>query len=110
MQSDWSLRFHNVDNDNLLCYSKQTEDGRNVILTVVNLDFHRIQSGWLDLALEPLGLNTKQPYQVHDLLTDARYVWQGARNFVQLDPNSVPAHIFRIRHRTRSEQDFDYFI
>nr|NIO10217.1 alpha-1,4-glucan--maltose-1-phosphate maltosyltransferase [Deltaproteobacteria bacterium] len=110
LQSDWSLRFHNADNDNLICYSKQTEDGGNVILTVVNLNFHRVQSGWVDLALEPLGLDPKQPFQVHDLLTDAHYVWQGPRNFVQLDPNSVPAHIFRIRHRTKSERDFDYFM
>ncbi|HEX9879923.1 MAG TPA: alpha-1,4-glucan--maltose-1-phosphate maltosyltransferase, partial [Candidatus Binatia bacterium] len=95
LQSDWSLRFHNVDNDHLLCYSKETEDRSNIILTVVNLDFHRTQAGWVDIALESLGLTPDQPFQVHDLLTDAHYVWQGARNFVQLDPSSVPAHIYR---------------
>jgi starch synthase (maltosyl-transferring) len=36
---------------------------------------------------------------VHDLLSDARYTWQGGRNFVQLDPNVVPAHVFRLRRR-----------
>jgi starch synthase (maltosyl-transferring) len=81
-----------------------------VILTVVNLDFHHTHSGWVELPLDALGLKPEQPYQVHDLLTDAHYVWQGTRNYVALDPQSVPAHIFRIRHRTRTEQDFDYFM
>jgi starch synthase (maltosyl-transferring) len=110
LHSDWSLRFHDVDNEQLICYSKQTDDLRNVILTVVNLDFHHTHSGWVDLSLGPLGLKPDQPYQVHDLLTDAHYLWQGARNYVELNPQSVPAHIFRIQHRTRTEQDFDYFM
>jgi starch synthase (maltosyl-transferring) len=110
LHSDWSLRFHLVDNEQIICYSKRTEDLRNVILTVVNLDFHHTHSGWVELPLDALGLKPEQPYQVHDLLTDAHYVWQGTRNYVALDPQSVPAHIFRIRHRTRTEQDFDYFM
>jgi starch synthase (maltosyl-transferring) len=43
-------------------------------------------------------------------LTGARFLWQGTRNFVQLDPHQVPAHILRLRRRVRSERDFDYFI
>jgi starch synthase (maltosyl-transferring) len=46
---------------------------------------------------------------VHDLITDARYLWQGARNYVSLDPQRVPAHVLRLRRRLRREQDFDYF-
>lgn len=110
LQSDWSLVFHKVDNDQLICYSKQSDDLRNVILTVVNLDPHHIHSGWVELDLKILGLDPEAPYQVHDLLTDSHYLWQSPRNFVQLNPQSVPAHIFRIRHRTHKEQDFDYFM
>lgn len=110
LQSDWSLRFHPVNNDELICFSKKSEDGSNVILVVVNLDAHHTQSGWVDLPLEQLRLDPHQPYQVHDLLTDARFLWHGARNYVELNPHSVPAHIFRVRHRTRREQDFDYFM
>jgi starch synthase (maltosyl-transferring) len=43
------------------------------------------------------------------LLTDTRYAWQGDRAFVQLDPGVVPAHIFRIRRRIRTEKDFEYY-
>jgi starch synthase (maltosyl-transferring) len=110
LQSDWSLHFHAVDNEQLICYSKHTEDISDIMLVVVNLDPHHVQSGWVDLSLETLGLPQDQAFQVHDLLSDSRYSWHGSRNYVELDPHSVPAHIFRIRKRVRTERDFDYFL
>ncbi len=102
LQSDLSLRFHPVDNDQLICYSKQTEDNSNVILVVVNLDFRYKQSGWVQLTLEELGLNHEQAYQVHDLLDDTRYTWQGPRNYVELNPLKIPAHILRIEPEAKT--------
>ncbi len=110
LQSDRSLRFHHVDNDQLLCYSKCTDDRANVILVIVNLDPHHTHTGWVDLSLETLGLDLRQPYQVHELLSDARYLWQGSRNYVELNPQIAPAHIFRLRRRMRTERDFDYYM
>ncbi|MBI4527529.1 MAG: alpha-1,4-glucan--maltose-1-phosphate maltosyltransferase [Deltaproteobacteria bacterium] len=110
LQSDWSLRFHAADNDQIICYSKTTGDLANVILVVVNLDPHHKQSGWLHFSLEALGLGAGRSYQAHDLLSDARYIWQGPRNYVELDPRVTPAHIFRFRRRVRTEKDFDYFM
>jgi starch synthase (maltosyl-transferring) len=81
------------------------DKGENTILVVVNLDPQYTQSAWVELPVGDLGLATDQPYQVHDLLTGARYLWHGSRNFVQLDPSSIPAHIFRVRRRARSERD-----
>jgi starch synthase (maltosyl-transferring) len=96
LQSDRSLRFHALDNPQMICYSKSTADRENMILTVVNLDWKYVQSGWVDLTLEPLGLAAGESYRVHDLLTDARYPWRGSRNYVELRPSALPAHIFRI--------------
>jgi starch synthase (maltosyl-transferring) len=110
LHGDWSLRFHAVDNDQLLCYSKQTPQLDNIIVVVINLEPYHTHSGWVELPLESFGLDEHQPYQVHDLLTDARYLWQGSRNYVELNPHSVPAHIFRIRRRVRTEKDFDYYM
>jgi len=56
LQRDRSLRFHPVDNPEIICFSKQTEDLKNVIVAVVNLDPHHTQSGWVELAMEELGL------------------------------------------------------
>jgi starch synthase (maltosyl-transferring) len=110
LHGDWSLRFHQADNEQLICYSKSTDDLSNVILVVVNLDTHHIQSGWVEFPLEELDIDSRKPYQMHDLLSDARYLWQGSRNYVELNPQTVPAHIFRMRRRVRTERDFDYYI
>jgi starch synthase (maltosyl-transferring) len=110
LQSDWSLRFHPVDNDQIIVYSKATEDRANIVVVVVNLDPFNKQSGWVDLPMEDFRLDPHQPYQVHDLLTDARYFWHGSHNYVELNPLIMPAHVFRIRRKVRSEQDFDYFM
>lgn len=110
LHGDWSLRFLDATNEQILCYSKQTETPRNTILVVVNLDPHHVQSGWIDIPREILEVGEKESYQLHDLLTDARYLYQGPRIYVELDPQSVPAHIFRLRGRVRREHDFDYFM
>jgi starch synthase (maltosyl-transferring) len=99
-----------VDNDRLICYAKSTPDLDNVIVTVVNLDPYNPQTGWVELDLAVLGLDAHAPYQMHDLLTDARFLWSGSRNFVRLDPARVPAHVFQLRRRVRTERDFDYFL
>jgi starch synthase (maltosyl-transferring) len=109
LQSDWSLRFHTVDNDSLICYSKSTEDGANVVLTVVNLDPRARHWGWVDLPLQDLGLDPDAPYQVHDLLSDAWYTWTGPRNYVELDPYVVPAHVFLIHPQPPAPRDLPYY-
>jgi len=110
LQRDAHLRFHDIDNDKLIAYSKSTDDGSNVLLAIVNLDPHHVQSGWLELPPDLLGLAPEQPYQAHDLISDARYLWYGSRNYVELDPHASPAHLFRLRRRVRREHDFDYFL
>jgi starch synthase (maltosyl-transferring) len=107
LRQDWTLRFHRAENDWLIAYAKTS--GPNAVVTVVNLDPHHRQGGWLDLDLAELGIDHDREFQVHDLLTDARYMWSGPRHYVELDPNVVPAHVFRVRQRLRTERDFEYF-
>ena len=108
LQRPGEVVFHQTDNDTILCYSKRS--GADVVLVVVNLDPHHVQSGWVDLELGALGVALGQRYAVIDLLTDRRYQWDGRHNFVQLDPGGVPAHVFTIRGHTRTEEGFDYFV
>jgi len=110
LQSHGHLSFHATDNPQLLCFSKRTEDHGNVIVVCVSVDSHHRQSGWMDLDLDELNLPATESFQVHELLTDARYLWHGRRNYVDLDPRVVPAHIFRVRRRLRTERDFDYYL
>ena len=110
LQSDASLRFFPVDNDSLLCYAKSAAEVENLVVTVVNLDPHHVQSGWVELDLASLGIDAHTPYQMHDLLSGARFLWSGPRNFVQLDPQRAPAHVFALRRKVRTERNFDYFL
>ncbi len=57
-----------------------------------------------------LGLEAGTPFQVHDLLSDARYLWHSRRNFIELNPQVAPVHIFRVRRKMRTEHDFDYYL
>jgi starch synthase (maltosyl-transferring) len=108
LQQNATLIFHKTENDEVICYSKS--HGTNSILTVVNLDPQNTQSTWIDLDLEALGVDAERPFQVHDLLGGARHSWHGARSYVQINPHVIPAHIFRIRRRVRSERDFEYYL
>ena len=99
-----------IDNDLLIAYVKHDAASQNIVVTIVNLDPYNPQSGWLELDLDDLGMDRELPYQVHDLVSDQRYQWRGTRNFVMLDPQRMPAHVFRVRRHIRSERDFDYFL
>jgi starch synthase (maltosyl-transferring) len=96
LQSDWSLRFHEIDNDQLIAYSKQ--EGDNLILTIVNLDTRFVQSGFVEFDFGG------GPFEVQDLLGGGRYKWQGNKNYVRLNPQELPApqvaHIFLVHRRT----------
>ncbi len=94
--SDGSLRFHPVDNEQLICYSKSARDDGDLVLVIVNLDPGRVQRGWTALDLEALGVAPDAPFAVHDLLSGARYAWRGARNYVELGPDALPAHVFHV--------------
>jgi len=107
LQHNEGLCFHTTDDDMLVCYSKS--HGDDAVLVVVSLDHHHRRSGFVQLDLETLGVERSTPFQVHDLVGGGRYLWHGARNYVELDP-AMPAQIFAIRRRVRSERDFDYWL
>jgi len=99
-----NLRFYQADNDAILFYAKMTAARDNIILVVVNLDPHRKQSSYIDVPIDQFGSIEGDVYQVHDLISDARYMWHGRRNYVELDPEIQPAHIFRVRRWAGGDQ------
>jgi starch synthase (maltosyl-transferring) len=105
-----NIRLCHVDNEAILCYGKMSEDRSNVTLTVVSIDPHYRQSGWITLPLDEMDIDPRQPFLAHDLLSDDKYIWQGERNYIELDPQVMPGHILRIQRRLRRETDFDYFM
>ncbi|MGA8164198.1 MAG: alpha-1,4-glucan--maltose-1-phosphate maltosyltransferase [Waddliaceae bacterium] len=110
LQTTWNIDFYPIENDHLLAYGKASEDGSDLLLVVVNLDSFYTQSGWISLPLKRLGMLESRPFRVHDLITGDKYIWEGAVNYVELNPHHVPAHIFHIHPKMHREQDFDYFL
>jgi starch synthase (maltosyl-transferring) len=94
-----NLRFLDNDNDQLIAYVKQTSDGANSVIVVVNLDPYTAHWGWVQVPPDAVGVAAGETYGVHDFLTGERYTW-GDRNYVLLDPAAGrPAHIFRVERR-----------
>lgn len=108
LQTNATLVFHPCEDEGLLAYSKTS--GEDVIICVVSLDPYHRRGGWITLDLAALGLGADQAFQVHDLLSDARFRWQGPRCFVELDPHQMPAHVFAVKRSVRREQGFDYYL
>jgi starch synthase (maltosyl-transferring) len=90
---------HHTNNDALLAYTRQSDDGSDTVLCVVNLDPDHVQADtpWIDLGA--LGMPWDEPYEAHDLLTGATYSWHGPSPYVQLDPAEQPGHVLSLRKR-----------
>lgn len=95
LQSNTSLHFHQIDNSNMICYSKATPGFENTILCVVNIDSFNEQTGWTSLDLDRIGVSANSSFLAEDLLSGAHYTWRD-RNYVALRPGVKPAHIFRV--------------
>ncbi len=90
-----NIRVHHTDSDNILAFSKSSRDS-DAVLVIVNLNPHHWEETTVHLDLDALGVDPYHPFEVHDLITDSKYVWHGSDNYVRLDPRSEPAHIFKI--------------
>jgi starch synthase (maltosyl-transferring) len=110
LQEYENLRFYLSENDNILFYGKATESRDNIVLVAVNLDPYQSHDAYIHVPVEEFGWMDSDTYQVHDLLTDERYLWRGSRNYVLLNPQTKPAHVFRVRRWLSREQDFDYYL
>ena len=110
LQNDWSLQFHSTDNDQLISYSKESDDRSNLLVMIVNLDPHHTQAGFVTLPLNELEIPQDRTFEAEDMLTGERYLWQGPRNYVELNPSKMSGHILKIHRRMRVETDFEYFL
>jgi starch synthase (maltosyl-transferring) len=92
-----NLRFHHVDNESLLAFSKRDAETGDTVLVVVTLDPYSPQEGTTSLDMPALGLEWHDRMAVHDEMGGgARYEW-GQFNFVRLDPHVEPAHVLVVR-------------
>lgn len=87
----------NNEHEWLIGYVKHSEDERNIVLVVVNLDPTNTHGGWLRFPLDRFGMAANSSFQLDELLTGSSYRWNGEWNYVELNPHVMPAHVFRVR-------------
>lgn len=95
LQQTNNLHFCTIENENMLAYVKIHLNG-NRILCVVNLDGFNTQIGMVKVPLDLIGKSIDEPYWVHDLITGNTYTWKDQWNYIEINPNNLPFHLFRI--------------
>lgn len=96
LQSTWNLHFCLIENPNLIAYLKCTDDLKDILLVVVNLDPHSRQHGFVQIPKWKLKLGDRINLKLHDLVTNEQYTWTQEWNYVELDPFKMPFHLFKI--------------
>ena len=91
-----NLRFHHVNQPELICFSKRLAQAEDTVLVVVNLDPHQPREATVWLDLPALGMESSADFVVVDELSGQSYRW-GQANYVRLDPANEPAHIFQVK-------------
>jgi starch synthase (maltosyl-transferring) len=96
-----TLRFHDIDADGMLCFSKTDPNGEgDPILVITNLAAFDARAAFahVDPSAFELGLGDDDEYLLEDLLGGGMYRWRGWHNYVDLSPGRTGfAHIFAVR-------------
>jgi starch synthase (maltosyl-transferring) len=100
-----TLKFHHVDNDGLLAYSKFDPVTGDTVLVVVTLNAFAPEEATLWLDMGALGMESYDRFWVRDEITGEEYQW-GHSNYVRIDPGKAVAHILNmpiVPYEKRSE-------
>lgn len=90
-----NLRFHPAHDDAVVFYSKKTSNLDNIVWVAVNLDPYGVREADIELPLHDLHLDGHASVEVEDLLSGARFQWQGQRQRIRLPPEG-PCAVWRI--------------
>ncbi|GBU24805.1 alpha-amylase [Fibrobacteria bacterium R8-3-H12] len=93
-----NLRFHSAENSNIIAYSKRDKKNGNTVLCIANLDVKKTHDSFVHLNLAELGLSEGQGYTIRDLLSGQSYLWRGSKNYVEINPEKEPCHLFVVEN------------
>jgi len=110
LQETNNIFFCEADDENVISYSKVTEDLSNAILVAANLDPFHVHEATLHIPLKTLGIEEGQSYLLEDLLGGEKFILHGEHMRLKIDPFVIPAYVFKVHRRLRRESDFDYFM
>ena len=97
-----AVEFHETENESMIAYSYQVGSDDQALLCVVNLDAKQTQIGRLEFDLSKLGWQETEQVGVTDLLSGRTFQWNGKYHYIELNPSSSCAHMFRVPVRTKT--------
>ena len=97
LQSTWNIHFCDIHDDSLLAYLKFTNDLKDLILVIVNLDQHNTHQGYVQLPIHLLKLGNGINVKLHDLMTGEQYTWTQEWNYIEINPHKLPFHLFQMK-------------
>jgi starch synthase (maltosyl-transferring) len=86
LQTHLGIRFHQVDNNQILFFSKTAPEGDSTVLVAISLDPHARQAGTLELPLWEWGLQETDAVPLRELYDDRPFSLRGMRHRVELTP------------------------
>ncbi len=95
------LVLHPTDDEAVIAYSRRvpaehSPTGReDAVIVVVNLDPHSVRETFVHLDMAALGLEPRDSFVAHDLLSGASWHW-GEHVYVRLG-HDTPAHVVHVR-------------
>ncbi|MEY2567410.1 MAG: hypothetical protein QOE35_1939 [Actinomycetota bacterium] len=92
-----NITLQHTDNDQIIAWSKHSDDRRDIVLVILNLDPRNVQECTLSLDLGILGLPWDAAIEAYDELTAQTFEWWGPHHYIRLDPLSEPAHVLALR-------------
>jgi starch synthase (maltosyl-transferring) len=90
-----TIKFHHLDNDALLAYSKFDPITGDTVLVVVTLNAFGPEESTLWLDMGALGMEPYDRFWVRDEITGEEYQW-GQSNYVRIDPAKAVAHVLNM--------------
>ncbi|QIB67206.1 maltotransferase domain-containing protein [Kineobactrum salinum] len=93
-----NLRFHHADHEQILFYSKLTQQPHNLLFVAVNLDPFNAHEATLYFPREELGIAENESFEVEELLSGEHQLWHGPAQQLRLEPER-PAVILRVKPR-----------
>lgn len=96
LQTTWNIEFAETSNEQIICYGKADQEAGDRLIIAVNLDPFNMQAAHVKIPIAALGIPAGSSYLVKDLISGNRYQWQGEWNYVQLNPQELPAHVFEV--------------
>ena len=96
-QQTRNIEFLDVNNENILCFYKYSDDLTNTAIVVISLDQSQKQAGTINIPLDKFGIKADSSYVAEDLLTGAKFKWKGDSNYIDLDPKNTVAHVIKIK-------------